>query len=149
MSDGDWNMSGETETSSQPSESGAGRAGRGAQGWSWRHESSRRAWACVFLRRPSPDLIRAAQVYPDIHAVDLEHGRRLYLTRCTACHQAYAPDAIAADEWPGHVEEMRKRARLEGGGGRESSRSYLVTMAQPARASVAQAGGGFVGSTSS
>jgi mono/diheme cytochrome c family protein len=81
---------------------------------------------CARTQMPRPTA-QQAQV-SGIALADLDHGRSLYLARCSVCHQPVAPSNIAAAEWPGHVEEMRERAHLSA----EEARlveNYLVTMA--------------------
>jgi mono/diheme cytochrome c family protein len=58
----------------------------------------------------------------------LEHGRSLYLARCSVCHVPVAPRAKPAAEWPGHVAEMQTRAHLSADEARLVT-SYLVTIA--------------------
>ncbi len=43
---------------------------------------------------------------------DLEHGRVLYLSKCTSCHSAVGPRTLPASAWPDHVAEMAERAGL-------------------------------------
>jgi len=59
---------------------------------------------------------------------ELEHGRSLYMARCSACHLPVAPRSKPASEWPGHVAEMRTRAHLTSDEARLVT-SYLVTVA--------------------
>ena len=42
----------------------------------------------------------------------LQHGRKLYVNRCSACHALYMPAQFKADEWPALVERMADNAKL-------------------------------------
>lgn len=74
------------------------------------------------------DALRASSTWPGTTTAQLDHGRSLYLSRCTSCHLPVEPSRIAAAEWPEHVNEMKERAHLD-----EEEASlvirYLVTMA--------------------
>jgi cytochrome c5 len=89
------------------------------------------AAACARVVMPRPttaDAVRAESRWPGTSLADLEHGRSLYLNRCTACHQPVSPGAVPPDEWPMHVNEMRERAHLDAEEADVVIR-YLVTMA--------------------
>ena len=58
----------------------------------------------------------------------LEHGRSLYMARCSVCHLPVAPRSKPATAWPGHVAEMQTRAHLTPDEARLVT-SYLVTVA--------------------
>lgn len=42
----------------------------------------------------------------------LQHGRKLYVNRCSACHALYKPAQFKAAEWPTLVERMAGNAKL-------------------------------------
>jgi mono/diheme cytochrome c family protein len=42
----------------------------------------------------------------------LQHGRKLYLNRCSACHALYRPARFQAARWPALVEGMAANAKL-------------------------------------
>jgi mono/diheme cytochrome c family protein len=73
---------------------------------------------------------RASRERPETTLEELERGRALYLSRCTACHQPIAPEKFSAAEWPAHVVEMQERARLKPEDV-DLIQLYLVTMAAP------------------
>ncbi len=87
--------------------------------------------ACARTQMPRPTTQQAAQAqtrFPGLTVAELDRGRSLYMARCSVCHQPVLPTRIPADEWPGHVEEMRERAHLSVGEARLVE-SYLVTSA--------------------
>ena len=87
------------------------------------------------LPRPTTAEAQAAQTrWPGTTVADLNRGRSLYMARCSVCHQPVQPGRIPADEWPGHVEEMRERAHLSIDEARLVE-SYLVTAASATVAS--------------
>jgi cytochrome c5 len=51
----------------------------------------------------------AAQQWPGVDGAQLEHGRSLYVTRCSACHEAPPPSDVDLTEM---VTEMAERAKL-------------------------------------
>ena len=61
---------------------------------------------------------------------DLEHGRVLYLSKCTSCHSAVGPRTLPASAWPDHVSEMSERAGLTAAEHRLIV-TYLTTIAAP------------------
>ncbi len=54
----------------------------------------------------------AASQWPAITRADLERGRQLYMTKCSACHRPRDPMEHAPGEWPGEIAEMQERAHL-------------------------------------
>ncbi len=76
-----------------------------------------------------PDVDRAQLTWPGTTAADLDHGRSLYLARCSSCHQPVLPDEVPAIEWPGHVDEMKERSALNDQEAALVTR-YLVTMSE-------------------
>lgn len=54
----------------------------------------------------------AAERWPAARVQQLEHGRSLYVTRCSSCHAAPAPAEVAALGTEEMVKEMAERARL-------------------------------------
>lgn len=74
------------------------------------------------------DVSRAGTRWPGTSVGDLATGRDLYQGRCARCHQPVMPGALPADEWPGHVVEMKRRAHLTDEEADLVIR-YLVTMA--------------------
>jgi cytochrome c5 len=82
----------------------------------------------ALLMASPADLQRGAARYPDLTAAQLDDGRSLYAGHCSACHLPPAPASQPASAWPGHVAEMKVRARLSEDQARLVER-YLVTMA--------------------
>jgi len=79
------------------------------------------------------DAARVHDRFPGLTALDLAHGRKLYQSRCGACHLPVTPGAVPAIEWPEHVREMKLRAHLSN---EEAGliEKYLITMSLSARA---------------
>ncbi|MBF5046476.1 hypothetical protein FGE12_28945 [Aggregicoccus sp. 17bor-14] len=71
------------------------------------------AAACAGARvhLPEPTEALAAHV-PGTSVAELGEGRRLFVGRCSGCHNLPDPKAYRADEWPAQVSEMGARARL-------------------------------------
>jgi len=90
---------------------------------------------CVGACRPTlpaattADADRAAQTWPGTTVADLEHGRQIYLERCSSCHQPVAPAKVAPANWPGHIAEMKTRAHLSEEQAQLVKR-YVVTMSR-------------------
>jgi hypothetical protein len=81
------------------------------------------------LRHPSPeDAVRLAPRWPGTALEDLERGRRLYVRRCSGCHNLVLPKAHPPEEWPRLVDEMAVKARL-GPGERDDVVRFLVAVA--------------------
>jgi hypothetical protein len=75
------------------------------------------------------DLARGAMHYPDLTSAELTEGRTLFAGHCGACHLPPTPASLHASDWPGHITEMKLRARLDDRQARLVER-YLVTMAR-------------------
>src|SRR5262249_7971619 len=91
--------------------------------------------ACVGAALPvasDADAARGRDRYPGLPAADLGHARKLSLGRCGACHQPVHPEAVAPDEWHGHVAEMKVRAHISDEDAASIER-YLVTMSSSIR----------------
>ena len=73
---------------------------------------------------------RAQAEWPGTTRQSLEHGRDLYVARCSGCHTLFAPTAYPAKRWREVLGKMARRARLS----REQSElvlHYLVAMSGP------------------
>ena len=91
------------------------------------------AGACAGATIPrvsDSDVERARTTTPEITRASLEHGRSLYLARCSSCHQAFAPGSRDEASWTFEVAEMRTLAGLDA---EEEGLilSYLRTFARP------------------
>ncbi len=84
------------------------------------------------------DADRASQSWPGTTVADLEHGRQIYLERCSSCHQPVAPARVTPADWPGHIAEMKGRAHLSDEQARLVER-YVVTMSRAHAAQPRQA----------
>lgn len=74
------------------------------------------------------DAARAQGRWPGTTAEDLEHGRDVYVSKCSTCHLPPTPTDYAPDAWPGHILDMRDRAHLDADA-EEAIRRYVITMA--------------------
>lgn len=84
----------------------------------------------TFVPPPTPaDAARAQGHWPGVTTADLDHGRTLYLTKCTACHQPVEPTRFTPVEWQAKLGEMEQRAHLD-----QTQAAllehYLITMAE-------------------
>ena len=70
----------------------------------------------------------AQSQWPTATQAELEHGRTLYMQKCSGCHRPPAPTDHAPADWPGEVAEMRERAHLEPDEATLIER-YVVTLA--------------------
>ena len=75
------------------------------------------------------DALRASQHWPGTTLAELERGRTLYLSKCTNCHGAVAPETIQPEVWPSRVAAMRVRAKLRDNDATLLMR-FLVSMAE-------------------
>jgi hypothetical protein len=64
----------------------------------------------------------------NIALADLESGRSLVLSKCSSCHRPPMPARHGARDWPGKIDEMSQRAKLDTTQ-RRLIEDYLVTMA--------------------
>lgn len=63
-----------------------------------------------------------------IALAELQQGRSLVAAKCSSCHRTPQPAEHRSDEWPRMIDEMSRRARVDGGE-RQAIQHYLVTMA--------------------
>ena len=59
---------------------------------------------------------------------ELQQGRSLVAAKCSGCHRTPQPAEHRSDEWPRMIDEMSRRAHVDGGE-RQAIQDYLVTMA--------------------
>jgi len=65
---------------------------------------------------PRPTAVDAERLtarWPDLGLADLEHGRELYVGRCSSCHVLYEPASFGSERWEVELRKMRDRARLD------------------------------------
>lgn len=67
----------------------------------------------VVPRVADADVTRAQAFEPEVTRASLEHGRSLYLARCTSCHQPFSPASRDLARWQADVAEMRALAGLD------------------------------------
>jgi hypothetical protein len=65
--------------------------------------------ACVSVEKIAPPV---AQLSVGGSAMVLEHGRHIYLGKCTSCHAAEPVAKYPATRWPGIIREMSADAKL-------------------------------------
>jgi cytochrome c5 len=81
------------------------------------------------LRQATPeDAVRLAPRWPGTTIADLQRGRSLYVRRCSGCHSLVLPRAFPAEKWPGLVDDMAEKARLDPGE-RDDVVRFLVVVA--------------------
>jgi hypothetical protein len=81
------------------------------------------------LRHPTPqDTMLLASRWPGTTVKDLERGRKLYVRRCSGCHHLFLPRAFPKEKWPGLVDDMAQKARLDPGD-RDDLVRFLVAVA--------------------
>ena len=64
---------------------------------------------------PHPTSAHVAALHPtdpSAELADLEHGRTLYMSKCSSCHLLHPPSTIAPDAWPGTVARMQREGRV-------------------------------------
>jgi len=84
------------------------------------------------LRHPSPqDAVLLAPRWPGTTLEDLERGRRLYVRRCSGCHNLFLPGTHPPEDWPRLVDDMAAKARLRAGE-RDDVVRFLVAVASDA-----------------
>jgi cytochrome c5 len=89
------------------------------------------------LRHPLPeDSVRVAARWPGTTLEDLERGRRLYVRRCSGCHNLFLPRAFPPERWPAQVDDMAQKARL-GASERDDVVRFLVALAADPQANQA------------
>jgi mono/diheme cytochrome c family protein len=49
---------------------------------------------------------------PEVRVENLEHGRSLYLQKCSSCHRLYEPASLSPDAWPDKVAGMQREGRV-------------------------------------
>src|SRR5580765_7953323 len=59
---------------------------------------------------------------------ELQQGRSLVAAKCSSCHRTPQPAEHRTDEWPRMIDEMSRRAHVDGGE-RQAIQAYLMTMA--------------------
>lgn len=70
----------------------------------------------------------AVKRWPNTDTVALQHGRTLYIRKCSGCHNLYTPTAFTEQEWAKEVAEMQKKAKINDEE-RETILRYLITAA--------------------
>lgn len=85
------------------------------------------------------DVSWAQQRWPSTNQAELEHGRKLLLSKCGgSCHRPPLPADQPPEAWPGHVGEMAERSGLTAQT-REVLERYLITLARPMTSPTASA----------
>lgn len=63
---------------------------------------------------PTPaDVTRATAKWPDTTEDTLATGRGVFTTKCNTCHSHPDVKAIAEDKWPGIMDRMAERAKID------------------------------------
>ena len=69
---------------------------------------------------------RAARWWPGTTSVDLDRGRSLYATKCSACHTLRLPSQYPPQRWPAIMDSMQRSAGLSNDS-KELILRYLLT----------------------
>ncbi|MAX23990.1 MAG: hypothetical protein CMJ19_05745 [Phycisphaeraceae bacterium] len=83
----------------------------------------------LITRFPPPDvalLQQAQQADPAITMADLDHGRKLYLTNCTACHSAEPIGRYSLSDWQVILPDMSAESKFNAKQGRDVS-AYVLS----------------------
>lgn len=65
---------------------------------------------CVNIENVAPSVGRIPNA--GRNAAAMEHGREIYMGKCTSCHSAQTISKYSAAEWPKIVDDMGERAKL-------------------------------------
>jgi len=88
------------------------------------------AAACSTLPSISDaDVERARLTQPEATRASLERGKGLYVARCSACHEPWAPATRDVATWAREMVVMAPRARLDGND-RQLVLTYLEAFAE-------------------
>lgn len=78
------------------------------------------------------DVERARLTSPSATKASLQRGKSLYVSRCSSCHEPWAPETRDAATWSEEVDDMAQRAHLDVEG-RQLVLDYLTAFASPPR----------------
>jgi hypothetical protein len=84
------------------------------------------AAGCGGMSPPAATALDASRA--NIALADLQSGRKLLITKCGSCHRPPLPTEHSRSEWPGKLDDMSERSRLDVMQ-RQQIEQYLVTMA--------------------
>jgi hypothetical protein len=62
----------------------------------------------------------------------LKAGRKLYVKKCSSCHNLYLPSKYNSLEWQKNLEKMQKRAKIDSTQ-KELINNYLITACKKSR----------------
>ena len=65
--------------------------------------------------------------FPDLTDVQLERGRTAFVASCGQCHDHPAPSAVPSGSWPGVMDRMAKKAKLDASTREDVLRFVLAT----------------------
>ncbi len=83
---------------------------------------------CGSLEPVAPPVTAALAAASRHEIGELEHGRLIYTTRCTSCHNAERIDRYTRREWMGILERMSGESRLNLAQDR-AVRAYVMALA--------------------
>jgi cytochrome c1 len=93
---------------------------------------------CVSVPHLTPgQLAWATAKWPDAQGAELEQGRSIYVTRCSSCHSAPAPQEVMEQKDDDMVKEMVERAKLSPQE-QQAVMRFLEAATSPGKAGVAQ-----------
>jgi cytochrome c556 len=88
--------------------------------------------AAALAQPTAEDARRAVLQWPDATLDELERGRKIYVARCSSCHDLYLPRDETPSKWPGILDAMGARCKLSSVERRAVER-FLTTLAEPSR----------------
>jgi mono/diheme cytochrome c family protein len=56
-----------------------------------------------------PDQVNTA---PGVNIIDLQAGRKLYVSKCGSCHTLVLPEKYSADQWQSLVDKMETKSKI-------------------------------------
>ncbi|HNQ13260.1 MAG TPA: hypothetical protein PKM16_08660 [Bacteroidia bacterium] len=66
------------------------------------------------LKAPSnTEVAYAKQRFPEVDSLQLTHGYKLYVRKCSSCHSLYYPGQFTYTEWVEVFPEMAEDAKLD------------------------------------
>jgi hypothetical protein len=79
------------------------------------------------LQPADADLVAAQQRIPGITMNDLQHGYKIYVTNCSACHRLHDPKEFTADKWKIILLEMFLKAKMTDDTQKQLVTNFLVS----------------------
>lgn len=52
-------------------------------------------------------------IVPGSNMLDLQAGRKLYISKCGSCHTLFLPEKYSTDQWPFWLDDMEQKSNLK------------------------------------